>query len=78
MPICNYKAFASLPENRNATLEPDAAGLLQLHTPMKAVFPENQGTIANHSQPPKGTNIPWEISSLKTIQRNWFPSLVSH
>lgn len=32
MLICNCKGFTSLPENRNATVEPDAAGLLLLHT----------------------------------------------
>lgn len=32
MLICNYKEFTSLPENRNAALEPDAAGLHQLQT----------------------------------------------
>lgn len=26
MPICSYKMFTSLPENRNAILGPDAAG----------------------------------------------------
>lgn len=32
MPICNYKIFTSIPQNRNAILGPDAAGLHQLHT----------------------------------------------
>lgn len=41
--ICNYKMFTSLPENRNAALEPDAAGLLQLHTSYEDSIPWKPG-----------------------------------
>lgn len=41
--ICNYKMFTSLPENRNATLEPDAAGLLQFHTSCEDSIPWKPG-----------------------------------
>lgn len=43
MLICNYKMFTSLPENRNAALGPDAAGLLQLHTSYEDSIPWKPG-----------------------------------
>lgn len=69
----NYKEFTSLPENRNAALEPDAAGLIQLHTSYEDSVSWKPGHLADHCQTSHR-----RLSPLKPSRETEFPSLVSH